>query len=63
MHICRARFRDYREGRGLFGKDHQLVRTSRIVRGTRSRIAPASNGESMRRRHYRGERMTKKAGA
>lgn len=35
MHICRGHFRDYREGRGLFGKYHQLVWTPSIIRGTR----------------------------
>jgi hypothetical protein len=41
MHICRGHFRDYREGRGLFGKYHQLVWTPMTVRGTRGTKAPA----------------------
>ena len=40
MHICRGHFRDYREGRGLFGKYHQLVWTPSIVRGTKGTSAP-----------------------
>lgn len=40
LHICRGHFRDYREGRGLFGKYHQLVWTPSIVRGTKSGEAP-----------------------
>jgi hypothetical protein len=41
MHICRGHFRDYREGRGLFGKYHKLVWTPAIVRGTKGKSAPA----------------------
>jgi len=40
MHICRGHFRDYREGKGLFGKYHQLVWTPAIVRGTKGKEAP-----------------------
>jgi hypothetical protein len=40
MHICRGHFRDYREGRGLFGKYHQLVWTPSVVRGTKGKEAP-----------------------
>ena len=40
MHICRGHFRDYREGRGLFGKYHQLVWTPAMVRGTKGAQAP-----------------------
>jgi hypothetical protein len=40
MHICRGHFRDYREGRGLFGKYHQLVWTPMTVRGTRGKKTP-----------------------
>jgi hypothetical protein len=40
MHICRGHFRDYREGRGLFGKYKQLVWTPMTVRGTRGKQAP-----------------------
>lgn len=39
MHICRGHFRDYREGRGLFGKYHQLVWTPSVVRGTKGKAA------------------------
>jgi hypothetical protein len=41
MHICRGHFRDYREGKGLFGKYKQLVWTPMTVRGTRGKDAPA----------------------
>jgi hypothetical protein len=41
LHICRGHFRDYREGRGLFGKYHQLVWTPMSVRGTKGKQAPA----------------------
>jgi hypothetical protein len=37
MHICRGHFKDYREGRGLFGKYHQVVWQPSIVRGTKHR--------------------------
>lgn len=37
MHICRGHLRDYREGKGLFGKYHQLVWTPSIVRGTKGK--------------------------
>jgi hypothetical protein len=40
MHICRGHFRDYREGRGLFGKYKQLVWTPMTVRGTKGKSAP-----------------------
>jgi hypothetical protein len=40
MHICRGHFKDYREGRGLFGKYHMLVWHDSIVRGTRGEKAP-----------------------
>ena len=41
MHICRGHFKDYREGRGLFGKYHQLVWQPSIVRGSKgSKPAP-----------------------
>jgi hypothetical protein len=40
LHICRGHFRDYREGRGLFGKLHQLVWMPSIVRGTKGEKAP-----------------------
>jgi hypothetical protein len=41
LHICRGHFRDYREGRGLFGKYHQLVWTPSVIRGTKGTKAPA----------------------
>ena len=41
MHICRGHFKDYREGRGLFGKYHQLVWQPSLVRGTKGKTAPA----------------------
>jgi hypothetical protein len=40
LHICRGHFRDYRNGRGLFGKYHQLVWMPSIVRGTKGESAP-----------------------
>jgi hypothetical protein len=40
LHICRGHFKDYREGRGLFGRYHQLVWTPSVVRGTRGTKAP-----------------------
>jgi hypothetical protein len=40
MHICRGHFRDYREGRGLFGKYKQLVWFPQIIRGTKGKEAP-----------------------
>jgi len=40
MHICRGHFRDYREGRGLFGKYKQVVWTPMTVRGTKGKSAP-----------------------
>jgi hypothetical protein len=40
MHICRGHFRDYREGRGLFGKYKQLVWTPSTIRGTKGDKAP-----------------------
>lgn len=41
LHICRGHFRDYREGRGLFGKYHALVWTPMTIRGTKGKDAPA----------------------
>jgi hypothetical protein len=35
LHICRGHFRDYRQGKGLFGKFHQLVWMPQTVRGTK----------------------------
>jgi hypothetical protein len=35
MHICRGHFKDYREGKGLFGKYHQVVWHPMSVRGTK----------------------------
>jgi hypothetical protein len=40
MHICRGHFRDYREGKGLFGKYHKLVWTPQTVRGTKGKLQP-----------------------
>lgn len=41
LHICRGHFRDYREGRGLFGRYHQLVWMPAIVRGSRGeKVSP-----------------------
>jgi hypothetical protein len=40
MHICRGHFKDYREGRGLFGKYHQLVWQPMLVRGTKGETPP-----------------------
>jgi hypothetical protein len=40
LHICRGHFRDYREGRGLFGKYHGQFWIPAIVRGTRGESAP-----------------------
>jgi hypothetical protein len=40
LHICRGHFKDYREGRGLFGRYHQLVWQPSIVRGTKGKSAP-----------------------
>jgi len=40
LHICRGHFRDYRQGRGLFGKYQQLVWTPMTVRGTKGKHAP-----------------------
>ena len=40
MHICRGHFKDYREGRGLFGKYHQLVWQPSVIRGTKGDKAP-----------------------
>jgi hypothetical protein len=33
MHICRGHFADYREGKGLFGKYHQVVWIPQVVKG------------------------------
>ena len=35
MHICRGHFKDYREGKGLFGKYHQVVWHPMTVRGSK----------------------------
>ena len=40
MHICRGHFKDYRTGRGLFGKYHQLVWQPMLVRGSKGEKAP-----------------------
>jgi len=40
MHICRGHFRDYREGRGLFGKYHGQFYMPATVRGTKGKSAP-----------------------
>lgn len=40
MHICRGHFRDYREGRGLFGKYKQLVWSPMTIRGSKGPDAP-----------------------
>jgi hypothetical protein len=40
MHICRGHFRDYREGRGLFGKLHGQFYIPATVRGTKGDKAP-----------------------
>jgi hypothetical protein len=40
MHICRGHFRDYREGRGLFGKYKKLVWMPALVRGTGKKAPP-----------------------
>jgi hypothetical protein len=40
MHICRGHFKDYREGKGLFGRYHMLVWHDAVVRGTKGREAP-----------------------
>jgi hypothetical protein len=39
MHICRGHFKDYREGRGLFGKYKQLVWQPSVIRGTKGKEA------------------------
>jgi hypothetical protein len=39
MHICRGHFKDYREGRGLFGKYKQIVWQPSVVRGTKGEKA------------------------
>jgi hypothetical protein len=41
LHICRGHFRDYREGRGLFGKYHGQFWIPATVRGTKGKSAPA----------------------
>jgi hypothetical protein len=41
MHICRGHFKDYREGKGLFGKYHQMVWHPSLVRGTKGRDSGA----------------------
>lgn len=40
LHICRGHFRDYREGRGLFGKYHGQFWMPSIVRGSKGEKAP-----------------------
>lgn len=40
LHICRGHFRDYTEGRGLFGKYHGQYWMPSTVRGTRGEKAP-----------------------
>lgn len=40
MHICRGHFKDYRQGKGLFGKYHMMVWQDALVRGTRGEKAP-----------------------
>ena len=40
MHICRGHFRDYREGRGLFGKYHGQFWIPSIVRGSKGKAPP-----------------------
>ena len=35
MHICRGHLKDYREGKGLFGKYHQVVWHQMTVRGSK----------------------------
>lgn len=40
LHICRGHFRDYREGRGLFGKLHGVFWTPSVVRGTHGSLGP-----------------------
>lgn len=37
LHICRGHFRDYRQGKGLFGKYHKLVWSPMTTRGTKAR--------------------------
>jgi len=41
MHICRGHFRDYRQGKGLFGRLHQLVWMPQTVRGSKGEKPPA----------------------
>jgi len=45
MHICRGHFKDYREGRGLFGKYHQLVWQPMLVRGAKGKEPPPREAE------------------
>lgn len=41
MHICRGHFKDYREGKGLFGKYHKIVWQPQVVRGSKgTKLAP-----------------------
>jgi hypothetical protein len=40
MHICRGHFRDYREGRGLFGKYHGEFWQPAHVKGTKGKLGP-----------------------
>jgi hypothetical protein len=39
IHICRGHFKDYREGRGLFGKYKQIVWQPSVIRGTKGKEA------------------------
>jgi len=45
LHICRGHFKDYRNGRGLFGRYKVLVWHDSVVRGTRGEKAPPRNIE------------------
>jgi hypothetical protein len=45
MHICRGHFKDYRQGKGLFGRYHQLVWQPAIVRGGKSEKAQPPSRE------------------
>ena len=45
MHICRGHFKDYRQGKGLFGRYHQLVWQPAIVRGSKSEPKPPATRE------------------
>ena len=45
LHICRGHFKDYRDGRGLFGKHKALVWFDQTLRGTKGEKAPAREVE------------------